>query len=102
MDEGRAQVLAFEGEAGVCPVAADGVSFVCELAWLDASADHASGGLDAVVTVDVDLAARWVASGELSGSTSQAVRCEGADCSTTAAVSPSPCTTTWSWRGTLP
>lgn len=101
-DVEHSEVVAFQGQAGTCPFDDDGLSFRCELAWLDTTADYASGGLDAVVTVDVDLTAEWIADRELLGSTSQTITCEGADCAATKTVSPPACTTTWAWTGRMP
>lgn len=102
LDDQRTEVVAFEGQKGTCTLDDDGVSFQCELAWLDSAADYASGGLDALVTVDVDLAAEWTADRELRGSTSQTITCDGADCVAVASVSPPLCATTWKWTGRLP
>ncbi|GDX82372.1 hypothetical protein LBMAG42_41830 [Deltaproteobacteria bacterium] len=99
-DDGRLHV--FAGGDGTCPRAEPGEFSVCELSWLDTEADYASGGVDAVVSVDVDLRVTWTAAREITGQTIQSVSCAGPDCAAAESVSPPLCATTWTWTGRMP
>lgn len=79
----------------------DGVQFTCSFAGTDSTTDYADRGMDAVMTLDMNMNGEWLGTNAIQGEKSVTTSCTGADCTTLADAGAPACATTWSYFGEL-
>lgn len=82
-----------------CPL--DEMDFRCAFSDLDEQVNYRDDGLDAVYTLDLTLSGTFSTSTEMSGLTSVASSCIGANCDSLEEAGIPACVMTWYWDAAI-